>query len=280
MGYCTKEQYKEFMNTVGEYEENLINKKDVILIKIWLSVTKTKQKLRFELRKRDPLRYWKFSENDSKMLNKWDKLTPYIDKMLDETNTVKSPWQVIDSDDKLNGILDALRAVLEIISYEGKDVSALHGKKKGDNIVFLDLHGVLITKWYKLENGNLDCNKGWDKTAIKNLNKLTTEADAKIVMISACKNEIKFEDLKANLKAAGVTGEVIGKTIDIDKHLRIEQVNNWLKNHKVESFVILDDKPYDYDENEEIKTAWIQPKHHIGFTDEQLQSALELFETE
>lgn len=280
MDYCTTKQYNDFMDSVGEYEENLINKKDIILIKIWLNVTKTKQKLRFELRKRDPLRYWKYSENDSKMLNKWNKLTPYIDKMLDKTNTVKSPWEIIESDDKLNGILESLRRVLNLISYEGKDVSAIHGKKKGDDIIFLDFHGVLITKWHKLDNGNLDCNKGWDKTAVNNLNKITDKTGAKLVVISYCKNEMTFDELKDNLKRAGVTGDIIGKTINIDRHLRIEQVNDYIKNHKVEKFIVLDDKDYDYADNEEIKSVWIQPKHHIGLTEKELNLALDLLESE
>jgi polyphosphate kinase 2 len=274
MEYCTEKQYKEFMDTVGEYEEKLM-KDGTILIKIWLNLTKGNQKHRFELRKRDPLRYWKFSENDSKMLNKWDKLTPYIDKMLDKTNFIKSPWEVIQSDDKLKGILGSLRRVLDIVSYDGKDIEVL-SSKKGDNVVFLDLHGVVITDWTKMEDGKLDCNKGWNKEAVKNLNKITDEGNAKIVVISACKNEVKFDELKDWLKTAGVTGEVIGKTIDIDKHLRIEQVNNWLANHKVKSFLILDDKPYDYSKNEQIEASWIQPKHHVGLTTKDVQTALEI----
>lgn len=278
MGYCTEKQYKEFMNTVGDYESNLINKKDIILIKIWLDIDKTKQQLRFELRKRDPLNYWKYSENDSKMLSKWNKLTPYIDKMLDETSTTESPWEIISTDDKLSGILDAMKRVLNIISYEDKDVSVVHGKP--DNIIFLDLHGVIITKWNKLPNGELDCTSGWDKECIKHLNTITDKADAKLVIISDCKKEVKWNELVELFKEIGVTGKLIGKTIDIDKHLRIEQIDNYMKNHNVKKFIVLDDKAFDYKTEPDVSKAWIQPEHHVGLTEKEVKLALQIFKEE
>lgn len=278
MGYCTKAQYKEFMDSVGEYEENLINKKDTILIKIWLDVTKTRQKLRFELRKRNPLGYWKFSDNDSKMLEKWDKLTPYIDKMLKETNIAAASWEIISADDKFKSMLTSMTTILRNIHYDGKDVDVLFSKKM--DVVFLDLHGVLISKWHKRPDGELDCNKGWDKAAIKNLNKITDTTGAGIVVISDCKKELPFIEFEEMLKEAGVTGEIIGKTIDIDKHLRIEQINTYLTHHKVDKYVILDDKPFDYAKDKAIEKVWIQPEHHVGLTEEQAQKAIELFESE
>ena len=69
------------------------------------------------MRKRDPLRYWKFSENDNKILKKWDSLSPYIDRVLNETNT-HVPWKRVNSDDKLSGILDTIQTVLKEFNYE------------------------------------------------------------------------------------------------------------------------------------------------------------------
>lgn len=272
MGYCSNKQYKEFMETVNEFEKKLIDKDDIILIKIWLDIKKTKQKLRFELRKRDPLRYWKFSENDEKMINNWDKLTPYIDVVLKDTNTDKSPWIIIDSDDKLNGILSSMKSVLRKINYEDKDKTLLYDEKDG-RIVFLDIHGVLINdiKFYK--DGTEHCDKGWSKDAINNLNKITDKTGAEIVFISSCKSRIDFEKLKKMLEKAGVTGNIIGKTIDIDKHLREEQIENWLKNHNVDKFVILDDKAYDT--KKKFSENLIQPDIKVGLTEPEAKKAIE-----
>jgi polyphosphate kinase 2 (PPK2 family) len=46
MGYCTEDEYNDFMNKVTDWEENLI-KNGLILIKIWFSITKEKQIERF-----------------------------------------------------------------------------------------------------------------------------------------------------------------------------------------------------------------------------------------
>ena len=114
------------------------------------------------------------------------------------------------------------------------------------------------------------------KTAIKNLNKLTDKTGAKLVIISYCKNEIRYDKLKKMLIDAGVTGDIHGKTINIDKHLRQEQIANYLANHKIKNFIVLDDKPYDYADNEHTKASWIQPKHHVGLTDDEVKKAIEL----
>jgi hypothetical protein len=174
------------------------------------------------------------------MIKNWDKLTPYIDNMLDKTNFKFAKWIKVDSDDKFNSILNTMKNILSSINYTNKDL-----KIEGDKIIFLDFHGVIIN----LKHENHDCNMGWDKEAIKNLNKVTDETGAKIVVISACKNDIPFSQTKQHLINAGITGEIIGKTVDIDKSLRAEQVNHWFSKHKVSSFIIIDDKRYDSEIN-------------------------------
>ena len=120
MRYCTEDQYKDFMNNVVEWEENLINS-GIILIKFWFSITKEKQQKRFELRQKSPLKYWKFSENDAKVVNKWDLITFYKNKMFTNTSTPKSPWIIINSNDKRIGRLNAMRYVLSVVDYPDKN---------------------------------------------------------------------------------------------------------------------------------------------------------------
>lgn len=120
MGYCTEEQYMDFIENVLDWEENLI-KDDLILIKFWFSITKEKQQLRFELRKTSPLKYWKFSPNDAKVVDKWDIITKYKNQMFNKTSSRMSPWVIINSNDKKIGRLNAMRYALSYIDYDGKD---------------------------------------------------------------------------------------------------------------------------------------------------------------
>ena len=120
MGYCSEEEYSNFMNTVVDWEEDQI-KNGLILIKIWFSISKEKQLLRFEFRKTSPLKYWKFSPNDAKVISKWDVISNYKNQMFSRTSSSKSPWVIINSNDKKIGRLNAMRYVLNAIDYDDKN---------------------------------------------------------------------------------------------------------------------------------------------------------------
>jgi len=121
MGYGTEEEYKDFMENVNDFEQSLINK-GVELFKFWLSITPDTQEKRFNLRKQSPLKYWKFSPNDEKSIEKWDEYTEYKNKVLKQAKEAK-PWTVVDTNDKRAGTLNLLRHLLKNVDYEGKDES-------------------------------------------------------------------------------------------------------------------------------------------------------------
>lgn len=118
MGYCTKSQYRYFMSKVLDWEEKHIDD-GLILIKMYLSVNKETQLVRFQERIVDPLKYWKYSKNDEKVREYWDTLTKYKEQMFERTSSDKSPWVVIGSDNKLEARLKAMLYVLSTIQYEG-----------------------------------------------------------------------------------------------------------------------------------------------------------------
>jgi polyphosphate kinase 2 len=120
MGYSSYDEYQEFMANVNKFEEDLI-KSGTYLIKFWLSITKDTQSRRFDIRKKSPLKYWKFSPNDSKAQQKWDEYTSYKKRLFKVTSTDISPWIVIDSNDKRISGLNAIRYVLSKIPYDGKN---------------------------------------------------------------------------------------------------------------------------------------------------------------
>lgn len=120
MGYCSEEQYRDFMENVNKWESDLIDN-GLILIKFWFSITKEKQLQRFELRKTSPIKYWKFSPNDEKVVGKWDTITNYKNQMFEKTATPESPWVIINSNDKKIGRLNAMRYALSVIDYDDKD---------------------------------------------------------------------------------------------------------------------------------------------------------------
>jgi len=124
MNYCTEDQYKKFMVDVIPFEEKLIND-GYYLIKFWFSITNKTQQLRFKMRKASPIKYWKFSPNDAKSAEKWNEYTAYKEEMFLKTSTEKSPWVIVDSNDKRMAKLNGLRYILNQIPYDNKKTEVL-----------------------------------------------------------------------------------------------------------------------------------------------------------
>jgi polyphosphate kinase 2 len=120
MGYCSEDQYQDFMSKVIDWEEKQI-RNGLILIKFWFSITQDKQVKRFELRQKSPLKYWKFSPNDAKVLDKWEIIGNFKRQMFQQTSSRLSPWVIINSNDKKIGRLNAMRYVISKVDYTDKN---------------------------------------------------------------------------------------------------------------------------------------------------------------
>ena len=124
MGFCTDEEYLEFMRQAPEFERNLV-RSGIILIKFWFSVTCKEQRRRFKERKSHPLKQWKLSPVDLASLDKWDEYTRAKEAMFFYTDTADAPWTVIKSDCKKRARLNAMRYVLHKVPYASKDLAAI-----------------------------------------------------------------------------------------------------------------------------------------------------------
>jgi polyphosphate kinase 2 len=116
-GFCTEEEYKNFMYGVGGFEKDLV-RQGTILVKLYFSVTKDEQARRFERRKTDPLRQWKLSEIDVQAQDRWDDFTRQKYEMLKRTHTTHAPWTVIRSNNKYRARLNAIKVILNAVPYE------------------------------------------------------------------------------------------------------------------------------------------------------------------
>jgi polyphosphate kinase 2 len=115
-GFCTPEEYKNFMRGVVGFEKDLV-RQGTILIKLYFSVTKAEQSRRFDRRKTDPLRQWKLSEVDLQAQDRWDEFTSVKYDMLKKTHTSSTPWTIIRSNDKHIARLNVLRVLLNSVPY-------------------------------------------------------------------------------------------------------------------------------------------------------------------
>lgn len=111
MGFCSKEEHKEFLHEVGEYERMLVNS-GIILFKFYFSVSKNEQANRFKERKTDPLKQFKLSPVDAKSQYLWDKYTIAKYSMLLASHTNHAPWVIIRSDNKKKARINCFKHIL------------------------------------------------------------------------------------------------------------------------------------------------------------------------
>jgi len=117
MGYCTPEEYEEFLRSCPEFERMLI-RSGIILMKYWFSISDKEQESRFQERIKDPSKRWKISPMDIESRDKWVEYSMAKDKMFSFTDTKQSPWYVVPADDKRRARLNCIDHFLSLIPYK------------------------------------------------------------------------------------------------------------------------------------------------------------------
>ena len=117
MGFCTKDEYNEFMRSCPEFEHMLI-RSGIILLKYWFSVSDKEQERRFLDRAGDPGRRWKLSPMDLQSMSRWVDYSRAKDEMFRHTDTKKARWWTVEADDKRRARLNCISHILSSVSYK------------------------------------------------------------------------------------------------------------------------------------------------------------------
>jgi polyphosphate kinase 2 len=129
MGYCSEEQYVEFLRFCPQFELALQNDR-IQLIKYWLSVSDDEQERRFQARLSDPRKRWKFSPTDLEARARWVDYAEAKDRMFEHTDTDQSPWWVVEADDKRTARLNLIHHLLSQVPYERLDAGKVKLPKR------------------------------------------------------------------------------------------------------------------------------------------------------
>ena len=119
-GFSTDAQRELFFDQAPEFER-MLAADGVVLVKIWLTVSRAEQLSRFLARESDPLKQWKLSRIDIDGLDRWDACTEAIREIFLRTHRPESPWTVIRADDKRRARLEVIRRVLRAMPWENRD---------------------------------------------------------------------------------------------------------------------------------------------------------------
>ena len=136
MGFCTEEEYREFLRSCPEFERMLV-RSGIILIKYWFSVSDEEQEHRFQARIDDPTKRWKLSPMDMESRSKWIEYSRAKDEMFKFTDIKQAPWWVVNSDDKKRARLNCISHLLSMIPYEDLTPEPMKLPPRQDNVGYV-----------------------------------------------------------------------------------------------------------------------------------------------
>jgi polyphosphate kinase 2 len=116
MGFCTDDEYEEFMRTCPEFERMLV-RSGIQVVKYWFSVSDEEQERRFQARIDDPTKRWKLSPMDLQSRARWVEFSKAKDEMFARTDIKQAPWFVVKSDDKKRARLNVISHFLTLVPY-------------------------------------------------------------------------------------------------------------------------------------------------------------------
>ena len=117
MGFCTEEEYREFVRSCPEFERMLV-RSGILLIKYWFSVSDEEQERRFQARIDDTTRRWKLSPMDMESRARWIEYSRAKDEMFKYTDIKQAPWYVVEADDKPRARLNCISHLLSMVPYK------------------------------------------------------------------------------------------------------------------------------------------------------------------
>ena len=117
MGFCTDEEYWEFLRSCPEFERLLV-RSGIQLIKYWFSVSDNEQERRFQQRLTDPTKRWKLSPMDLEARNRWVDFSRAKDAMLAATDIPEAPWWVVEAEVKKRARLNVISHLLGQVPYD------------------------------------------------------------------------------------------------------------------------------------------------------------------
>ena len=116
MGFCSEEEYQEFLRACPLFEEMLV-RSGIYLIKYWFSVDDEEQERRFQERITNPIKRWKLSPMDLESRKRWVDYSRAKDEMFEHTDLKKTPWFVVNADNKKRARLNCIRHLLDQVPY-------------------------------------------------------------------------------------------------------------------------------------------------------------------
>lgn len=136
MGFCSDEEYQEFMRSCPEFERMLV-RSGIILVKYWFSVSDEEQEKRFKERIENPIKRWKISPMDLESRSRWVDYSMAKDAMFAHTDIKQAPWYVVDADVKRNARINCVDHFLSLFDYKEVELPEIKLPPRQENFGYV-----------------------------------------------------------------------------------------------------------------------------------------------
>jgi len=111
-GFAKENEWRRAYAEINDFEQQLIDH-GIVLVKIWLHVSKDEQLKRFKEREATPLKSWKLTDEDWRNREKWDSYEIAAHDMVQYTSTKQSPWDLVAGNDKHYARIKVLKVIID-----------------------------------------------------------------------------------------------------------------------------------------------------------------------
>ncbi len=112
--FAGDDEWRRAFAEINDFEDQLIEH-GIVLHKFWLQISKDEQLKRFKEREETPHKRWKLVEEDWRNRERWDEYAFAAHKMIQRTSVKKSPWILVENENKRYGRIKVLKAVCDAL---------------------------------------------------------------------------------------------------------------------------------------------------------------------
>lgn len=116
-GFCSEEEWKRAYSELNQFERQLTNF-GMIVLKFWMQISQEEQLKRFKERERTNYKSWKLTDEDWRNRGKWEDYEQAAEEMLMKTSAPKTPWTVVEANDKWYARIKVLKTVVDRLKQE------------------------------------------------------------------------------------------------------------------------------------------------------------------
>lgn len=107
-------QWQRAYSEIVNFEEAMLAH-GMVIMKFWLHIDRDEQLARFKRREEISYKQFKISEEDYRNREKWDDYQKAVNEMIARTSTGKSPWLLVEANDKYYARIKVIKAYCECL---------------------------------------------------------------------------------------------------------------------------------------------------------------------